>query len=158
MSMYEDGIDGDSLMEVVARSVKHIDVGAAVLPKPLFKKDIDEKLIGDESSDEGGVDLELDGDDDNERNSGQIDLLDGVGDSTGGPPVDVTREGRAPEYYDVSPRIPTRYAKTLRREFNAVGTFLLLRFLFVCLFVCSSSDNYIPTKLNLLFALRRNCL
>ena len=134
--MYEDGIDGDSLMEVVARSVKHIDVGAAVLPKPLFKKDIDEKLIGDESSDEGGVDLELEGDDDDdggfERNrSGQIDLLDGVGENTGGPEggppqVDASREGRAPEYYDVSPRIPTRYAKTLRREFNAVGTLLHL--------------------------------
>mmetsp|Transcript_50169 Transcript_50169/g.121557 ORF Transcript_50169/g.121557 Transcript_50169/m.121557 type:complete len:494 (-) Transcript_50169:47-1528(-) len=127
MSMYEDGIDGDSLMEVVARSVKHIDVGAAVLPKPLFKKDIDEKLIGDESSDEGGVDLELDDDDDDGGgeggNNGQIDLLGGGVDDggvDGGGAVDTTREGRAPEYYDVSPRIPTRYAKTLRREFNAV--------------------------------------
>jgi hypothetical protein len=124
--MYEDGIDGDSLMEVVARSVKHIDVGAAVLPKPLFKKDIDEKLLESDDDD--------DDDDDKLRNS-QIDLLTGVDDDGGHsasnvnvngdgykPPIDTTREGRAPEYYDISPRIPTRYAKTLRREFNAVGT------------------------------------
>ena len=121
--MYEDGIDGDSLMEVVARSVKHIDIGAAVLPKPLFKKDIDEKLIVDDSSDEGNIDT--DDEDDNVvvagRDAAQIDLLGGAGNAGGPPSDDTTREGRAPEYYDVSPRIPTRYAKTLRREFNAVG-------------------------------------
>eukprot|EP00535_Pseudo-nitzschia_heimii_P008808 CAMPEP_0197185340 /NCGR_PEP_ID=MMETSP1423-20130617/11762_1 /TAXON_ID=476441 /ORGANISM="Pseudo-nitzschia heimii, Strain UNC1101" /LENGTH=57 /DNA_ID=CAMNT_0042636375 /DNA_START=61 /DNA_END=231 /DNA_ORIENTATION=+ len=39
--MYEDGIDGDSLKEVLASTVKRIDIGAAVLPEPLFASDVD---------------------------------------------------------------------------------------------------------------------
>eukprot|EP00539_Tryblionella_compressa_P017230 CAMPEP_0178855282 /NCGR_PEP_ID=MMETSP0746-20121128/23313_1 /TAXON_ID=913974 /ORGANISM="Nitzschia punctata, Strain CCMP561" /LENGTH=46 /DNA_ID= /DNA_START= /DNA_END= /DNA_ORIENTATION= len=40
--MYEDGIDGESLREVVAKGIKRIDIGAAVLPRPLWNPDVDE--------------------------------------------------------------------------------------------------------------------
>ena len=40
--MYEDGIDGDSLKEVLAKAIKRIDIGAAVLPAPLFHSDAKE--------------------------------------------------------------------------------------------------------------------
>jgi len=82
--MYEDGIDGDSLKEVVANAIKKLHIGAAVLPKPLFCPDVDE-LLGDFSCVE----------------------------------TNETREGRAPEKYSIS-QIPTRYARTLRNEFNAI--------------------------------------
>mmetsp|Transcript_15466 Transcript_15466/g.15378 ORF Transcript_15466/g.15378 Transcript_15466/m.15378 type:complete len:257 (+) Transcript_15466:136-906(+) len=82
--MYEDGIDGDSLKEVVANAIKTLHIGAAVLPKPLLCPDVDE-LLGDFSCVE----------------------------------TNETREGRAPEKYSIS-QIPTRYARTLRNEFNAI--------------------------------------
>ena len=40
--MYEDGIDGDSLKEVLESAIKRIDIGTAVLPEPLFHSDVDE--------------------------------------------------------------------------------------------------------------------
>jgi hypothetical protein len=40
--MYEDGVDGDSLKEVLAQACRHIDIGAAVKPKLLLHPDIDE--------------------------------------------------------------------------------------------------------------------
>lgn len=40
--MYDDGVDGDSLKEVLAKACKKIDIGAAVLPKPLLNPDVDE--------------------------------------------------------------------------------------------------------------------
>eukprot|EP00536_Pseudo-nitzschia_multiseries_P000380 jgi/Psemu1/178733/e_gw1.5.211.1 len=47
--MYEDGIDGDSLKEVLATAIKRIDIGAAVLPEPLFNSD-----VGDSDDDDSG--------------------------------------------------------------------------------------------------------
>jgi endo-1,4-beta-xylanase len=40
--MYDDGVDGDSLKEVLAKACKKIDIGTAVLPKPLLNPDVDE--------------------------------------------------------------------------------------------------------------------
>jgi endo-1,4-beta-xylanase len=40
--MYDDGVDGDSLREVLAKACKKVDIGAAVLPKPLLHPDVDE--------------------------------------------------------------------------------------------------------------------
>jgi hypothetical protein len=52
--MYEDGVDGDSLREVLSQACKKVDLGAAVLPKPLLNPDVDEIVMdGEESSREG---------------------------------------------------------------------------------------------------------
>lgn len=53
--MYDDGVDGDSLKEVLAKACKKIDIGAAVLPKPLLNPDVDEIDFdpGDGSTHEG---------------------------------------------------------------------------------------------------------
>jgi hypothetical protein len=40
--MYDGGIDGDFLKEVVEKGIKRIDIGAVVLPKPLVNPDVDE--------------------------------------------------------------------------------------------------------------------
>lgn len=40
--MYGDGVDGDSLREVVEQACKRVDLGTAVLPKALFHPDVDE--------------------------------------------------------------------------------------------------------------------
>lgn len=51
--MYEDGVDGDTLREVLDHACKRIDLGAAVLPKPLLNPDIlDEIPVGEENYDE----------------------------------------------------------------------------------------------------------
>ncbi|KAL3938584.1 MAG: hypothetical protein SGARI_001684 [Bacillariaceae sp.] len=97
--LYEDGIDGDFLREVVAKGIKHIDIGAAVLPKPLFQPDVDEL-------------------DDADLLNNSNDNIDGGQISTDS--VDTNREAGVPDEYDISPKIPTRYARTLRNEFNAV--------------------------------------
>ena len=44
--MYEDGVDGESLREVLQKACKHVDIGAAVLPKALLCPDIDEHDMG----------------------------------------------------------------------------------------------------------------
>ena len=44
--MYEDGVDGESLREVLQKACKHVDIGAAVLPKALLCPDIDEHDTG----------------------------------------------------------------------------------------------------------------
>ena len=84
--MYEDGIDGDSLKEVLVNAIKRIDIGAAVLPEPLLNPDV----------------YELDSDDDGNDGSRE------------------DREGRVPDNFSIAPTIPTRYARTLRTEFNAI--------------------------------------
>lgn len=48
--MYEDGVDGDSLREVLAQACKKIDLGAAVMPRALFYPDVDELALDGESS------------------------------------------------------------------------------------------------------------
>ena len=53
--MYEDGIDGDSLKEVLDSAIKRIDIGTAVLPEPLFQPDAEES---DGNSDEKDKDRE----------------------------------------------------------------------------------------------------
>eukprot|EP00980_Cylindrotheca_fusiformis_P009345 scaffold2047_cov129-Cylindrotheca_fusiformis.AAC.24 len=49
--MYDDGVDGDSLKEVIAKACKKIDIGAAVLPQPLFIPEVagTEHAVGDET-------------------------------------------------------------------------------------------------------------
>lgn len=49
--MYEDGVDGDSLREVLSQACRHIDVGAAVKPKLLLTPDIDELNFSDDGHD-----------------------------------------------------------------------------------------------------------
>ena len=55
--MYEDGVDGDSLREVLSQACKPIDLGAAVIPKALLHPDVDEvsvdALLPDGDSREG---------------------------------------------------------------------------------------------------------
>jgi GH35 family endo-1,4-beta-xylanase len=132
--MYEDGIDGDFLNEVAARAIKAIDIGTAVLPKPLFYPDVDE--VEDDDDDGNDDDEEEDGDDDLQQESEEG--KDGImmtsttttTTATGGtytpPGTTVTttnrndREAGVPDEYDLSPTVPTRYARTVRNEFNAV--------------------------------------
>jgi hypothetical protein len=47
--MYEDGVDGDSLKEVLSQACRHIEIGAAVKPKLLLHPDIDEIHFDEES-------------------------------------------------------------------------------------------------------------
>ncbi len=110
--MYEDGIDGDSLKEVIDSAIKRIDIGTAVLPEPLFKGDVDE---GDEqeASDKqiaSGSILSGNSNDYNTYKS-QTKLTDKSRED---------REGRAPEKYSVTQALPSTYARTLRNEFNAI--------------------------------------
>jgi len=103
--MYEDGIDGESLREVVAKGIKRIDIGAAVLPRPLWNPDVDELEERDFLK---GAPMD----------AVSVDSEDK--DSALAPAPGISREAGAPEKYDVAPKIPTRYARTLRNEFNAV--------------------------------------
>eukprot|EP00429_Kryptoperidinium_foliaceum_P050774 CAMPEP_0176126652 /NCGR_PEP_ID=MMETSP0120_2-20121206/63929_1 /TAXON_ID=160619 /ORGANISM="Kryptoperidinium foliaceum, Strain CCMP 1326" /LENGTH=236 /DNA_ID=CAMNT_0017461591 /DNA_START=26 /DNA_END=733 /DNA_ORIENTATION=- len=48
--MYEDGVDGDTLREVLTQACKRIDLGAAVMPKALFYPDVDELPLDGEGS------------------------------------------------------------------------------------------------------------
>lgn len=88
--MYEDGIDGDSLKEVIDSAIKRIDIGTAVLPEPLFQSDSEESDASKSSSDEGIQKSRED------------------------------REGRAPDKYSLTQKLPSTYARTLRNEFNAI--------------------------------------
>ncbi|MGK3747315.1 MAG: hypothetical protein ACI90V_014179 [Bacillariaceae sp.] len=155
--MYEDGIDGDFLKEVVANAIKKIDIGAAVLPNPLFRPDIDERHellcgggVNDSSNDSSDDNDEQDDDadqttddllDDGKRNS----ILDDTKSTnyntykiTRTESADEPREGRAPERYSTSPKIPTRYARTLRNEFNAVVIEHHLKWAPMCVELCAS--------------------
>jgi hypothetical protein len=49
--MYDDGVDGDSLKEVLRKACRRVHIGTAVLPKPLLCHDVDEDDLG--SSREG---------------------------------------------------------------------------------------------------------
>jgi endo-1,4-beta-xylanase len=94
--MYEDGVDGDSLREVLEKACKRIDLGSAVIPKALLNPDVDE------------LPLDMLNEDDDE--DGQ--LLD---------VVSALREGVAPDdLYATSTAKSNRYSRTLHREFNAV--------------------------------------
>lgn len=125
--MYAGGIDGDFLKEVAEKGIKRIDIGTAVLPKPLFNPDVDEIEESEDDCDEDGDGALLGG----RRVDG--DALAGAAVVTG--PEDSSddgssffrsgrkpepREGRAPEDYVISANVPTRYARNLRNEFNAV--------------------------------------
>ncbi|KAG7352188.1 xylanase [Nitzschia inconspicua] len=114
--MYEDGIDGDSLKEVVAKGIKYIDIGAAVLPKPLFRPDVDEVDDDDllENIPNEPADSVRDGIYRSSTSSIFTNTLDPLVASTS------SREAGAPDEFDIAPKIPTRYARTLRHEFNAV--------------------------------------
>ena len=88
--MYEDGIDGDSLKEVIDSAIKRIDIGTAVLPEPLFQSDSEQSDVSNSSSDELNKNAQKD------------------------------REGRAPDKYSLTHTLPSTYARTLRNEFNAI--------------------------------------
>ena len=102
--MYEDGIDGDSLKEVLANAIKRIDIGAAVLPEPLFNPDVDELDEHELLSTNSGVRDRSCDDNSDIRNS----------------ILSEDREGRVPDNFSIAPTIPTRYARTLRTEFNSI--------------------------------------
>jgi GH35 family endo-1,4-beta-xylanase len=118
--MYDGGIDGDYLKEVVDKGVKRIDIGAAVLPKPLLNPDVDEIDVSEQDDDDDDDDNGEPGavsatiirpEDSSDDGSSSLARKNGQSES---------REGRAPEQYVISPKVPTRYARTLRNEFNAV--------------------------------------
>ena len=79
---YDDDDDGPTLKQVLSRACKQIDLGAAVMPKPLLLPDVDE----------------------------HEDEIDGKDHEAGG-----VLKGRK-----VAPVEPTRYARVLCQEFNAV--------------------------------------
>lgn len=112
--MYEDGIDGDYLKEVVAKGIKHIDIGAAVLPKPLFNPDVDEiddhDLLSNYIPNEDGMERAADG----------ILQTNAITNNSDPMVQSTSREEGAPDNIVLAPKIPTRYARTLRQEFNAV--------------------------------------
>jgi endo-1,4-beta-xylanase len=112
--MYEDGIDGDNLKEVVARGIKHIDIGAAVLPKPLFNPDVDElddhELLTSSIQSEDGHGIHPTTD--NFISSSLDSMVSSTNREAGALDVD--------DELDIAAKIPTRYARTLRHEFNAV--------------------------------------
>jgi hypothetical protein len=76
------GDDGPTLKQVLAKACRKIDLGAAVLPKPLLLPDVDE--LPDDDDDADGL-----------------------------------REGVVPESFRAAGE-PTRYARVLRQEFNAI--------------------------------------
>jgi endo-1,4-beta-xylanase len=134
--MYEDGIDGDNLKEVVAIGVKHIDIGAAVLPKPLFNRDVDElddhELMSYTHSE--------DGDGIHQTDNIVSSSIDSIVSST-------NREAGAPDEFDIAPRIPTRYARTLRHEFNAVVVEHHLKWAPLCMENYSDNPNAATRRL-----------
>jgi hypothetical protein len=79
-SIYSD--DGPTLKQVLAKACRKIDLGAAVLPKPLLLPDVDE--FPDDDEDDDGL-----------------------------------REGVVPESF-LAASEPTRYARVLSQEFNAI--------------------------------------
>jgi hypothetical protein len=85
-----DQNDGATLKELLFRGCKRVDLGAAVLPKPLFSPDVDEE---------------------------DFDLKDGGG-TVGSTDYAQSREGVAPEQH--SAVSTTKYARILHQEFNAV--------------------------------------
>lgn len=115
--MYEDGIDGDSLREVVAKGIKCIDIGAAVLPRPLFHPDVDE-LLDDSGALLNTTDPE---DDDDDSAIGDKDgILRNTNRTASSNISSSNREEGISDDFDIASKIPTRYARTLRYEFNAV--------------------------------------
>ena len=122
--MYEDGIDGDSLKEVLARAVKRIDIGAAVLPEPLFASDVDtpDDHVLVNNCDDGNSQIHS-----NLHELNSILSSNSANYNTNKSPTEHKtnishhdREGRAPDNFSVSQLIHTQYARTLRNEFNAV--------------------------------------
>ena len=118
--MYEDGIDGDSLKEVLDGAIKRIDIGTAVLPEPLFNSDVDESFDDDgmlnDTPDTKSVQTRnsiLDSNSSTDYNTykSQIEQANKSRED---------REGRAPEKFSVSHTISNPYARTLRNEFNAI--------------------------------------
>lgn len=115
--MYEDGIDGDSLKEVIDSAIKRIDIGTAILPEPLFRSNVEEECddhgslnsISDEKSSPSSI-LSSNSKDYNTHKS-QIKLANKSRED---------REGRAPDKFSVTHVLPSPYARTLRNEFNAI--------------------------------------
>ena len=111
--MYEDGIDGDSLKEVIDCAIKRIDIGTAVLPEPLFKSDVDEsdeqETLNNSSDDKSTSNSILSG------NSTNYNTYKSQANNTR-----EDREGRAPDHCSVTQALPSTYARTLRNEFNAI--------------------------------------
>lgn len=144
--MYEGGIDGDYLKEVVAKGIKKIDIGAAVLPKPLFHPDVDEMEDEEEETENN------DDDDDNSTDDHDVRLYNNDLMQHGAAPHSSNREAGAPDVYEIAPMIPTRYARTLRQEFNAVVVEHHLKWAPLCIdepgvFASSpSSSRPSPTK------------
>ena len=55
--MYENGVDGDSLREVLTKACKQLDIGTAVLPQPLLSNDavVDDLVSTEITSDDEGL-------------------------------------------------------------------------------------------------------
>jgi hypothetical protein len=90
------GDDGPTLKQVLAKACRKIDLGAAVLPKPLLLPDVDEF-----TDDDDNINInDNDNINDNKNNNG-------------------LREGVVPERFQAANE-PTRYARVLRQELNAI--------------------------------------
>jgi len=143
--MYEDGIDGDSLKEVLASTVKRIDIGAAVLPEPLFASDVD--VPNDHVPIHNSLDR-------NDSKSGS-DFHECSGKLSSNSTNYNTyksriehrndREGRAPDKFSVSHTITNQYARTLRNEFNAIVVEHHLKWAPLCISEPGPNDDGSPS-------------
>ena len=113
--------DGPTLRQVAARCCKTIDIGAAVLPKPLCIKDFDEEHDGDdEHKHEPGADFRLPPEENERIAKATIE---------GGPEgasyqrfsSSMAGEGLSPSIYTNQYKPSgTRYARVLSTEFNSI--------------------------------------
>lgn len=103
--------DGPTLRQLAARCCKTIDIGAAVLPKPLCVKDFDEEHDDDDEPHRPGADFRLPQEENERIAKATIE---------GGP------EGASYERFSSSVgggnscRSGTRYARVLSTEFNSI--------------------------------------
>lgn len=100
---YPDESDGLTLKEVARQACKLVDIGCAVLPKPLFQFDVDEV-----EQDEQGLEEH---DEEHDRS------LQPTHSKAGGNISTEYRE-ELPRSYSFSKT--TRYSKVLQHEFNAI--------------------------------------
>ena len=115
--------DGPTLRQVAARCCKTIDIGAAVLPKPLCIKDFDEQNDDDDGhKHEPGADFRLPPEENTNERIAKATIEGGPeGASYQRFSSSVTGEGPSPSIYTNQYKPSgTRYARVLSTEFNSI--------------------------------------
>jgi len=150
--MYEDGVDGDSLKEVLMQACKRIDLGTAIVPKALFYADGDEPTLMNDDNDN-------DDDDDDDNDDGETKK---TMDNKYYEKFDSSsklREGLAPDnlqdyFFDTgntgkktsTPMYTNRYSRTLQNEFNAVVIEHHLKWAPLCVAEPGPLPNEVPSQ------------